>query len=631
LRIRSIHLVIGLVIPFNLFALGLGEIRVYSHLNEPFRAEIPLIDAGSVSIKNIKAEIGTNEEFARVGLTRDEVLSLLQLKIKRNQEGRLVVALNSTERIQTPYLEILVDLAWPDGELYRAFTVLLDPPHYPQNQENGTLVRALPLDQMKQGDKTWFNSSSGNVKEKAPESRSSSTYGPTLVDERIWQIAKRYQLDKLTLPQVVLSIVGQNPDAFQEGNLNGLKAASHLMIPSFDEMFKVPVNLGAQEVEVHDIAWRTHSQINHVLAPPYMQGIQEMTSLIPSIPAFKQQAVSAVILESKPSVPSNEVTKPMPADDSAALATQMKKLERSLQLKEQENHALNQKITELGKQLAQRQISNQGSRGQVSAPQGQASVPQGQASAPGSQIESDSYLWLYLLLLAAALGGYLVWKRRKASGVETVKEVPSPTIMEPTQPHQPVSSFTEEETPVAEMNKPVEVEKDINTQSPQEDVVEAEKDIKTQSLQEDAVEVEKDIKTQSLQEDAVEVEKDIKTQSPQEDAVEVEKDIKTQSPQEPTSPSDEKPGSEAQPAEDDLASFKFEEEQPTAPKARVAKEPELVKSPEALETLLQLAKTYISRGDLQAARRGLQEVLEYGDHQQQQEATLLLEQIEGKK
>ena len=81
--ISSLHLLIGLVLPLQLFALGLGEIRVYSHLNEPFRAEVPLLDVGGLRPNDIKASIAEPAEFTRLGLTRDDALALLNLKVKQ--------------------------------------------------------------------------------------------------------------------------------------------------------------------------------------------------------------------------------------------------------------------------------------------------------------------------------------------------------------------------------------------------------------------------------------------------------------------------------------------------------------------------------------------------------------------
>ena len=54
------------------------------------------------------------------------------------------------------------------------------------------------------------------------------------------------------------------------------------------------------------------------------------------------------------------------------------------------------------------------------------------------------------------------------------------------------------------------------------------------------------------------------------------------------------------------------------------------KSKIALDTLLALAKTYVSMDDLEAARQSLQEVLDHGNEGQRLEATNMLNELEKK-
>ena len=55
-----------------------------------------------------------------------------------------------------------------------------------------------------------------------------------------------------------------------------------------------------------------------------------------------------------------------------------------------------------------------------------------------------------------------------------------------------------------------------------------------------------------------------------------------------------------------------------------------LKSKKALETLLALAKTYVSMDDFESARHSLEEVVEHGSQKQKDEAAILLESIKGK-
>ncbi|MFO3655191.1 FimV/HubP family polar landmark protein [Legionella pneumophila serogroup 1] len=291
--------IFSLTMPISLYALGLGEMKVQSSLDQPFSAEIELIDVGADPLASIKVNLADPEQFEQIGLERAAVLSLLRFQVERNPKGIPVVKVSSTERMTEPYMEIVVDLTWPKGQLYKAYTVLLDPPGY---QLGITTAQSRPVYYKKKS--ASYSNEPGVIEktvittvEHSPVSRNDSkkktTYGPTVTNENVWQIAQRYKTSKLILPQVVLAIVGANPEAFKDGNLNGLKVGVRLVIPSTEKIAQVPSDLAIEEVMAHDKAWNEHTSINHVLAPPYINSPiadvtpqQNKVSSIPVIPKF---------------------------------------------------------------------------------------------------------------------------------------------------------------------------------------------------------------------------------------------------------------------------------------------------------------------------------------------------------
>lgn len=132
---------LALLFPFSLYGLGLGQMTVKSSLNQPFLAEIELIDVGRLPITSIKVEIATPEHFEEIGLARAAVLSLLNFKLEKNRRGTLVIKLESTTRMVEPYMDLVVDMTWPKGQLYKTYTILLDPPGY---QLASTTIQSSP-------------------------------------------------------------------------------------------------------------------------------------------------------------------------------------------------------------------------------------------------------------------------------------------------------------------------------------------------------------------------------------------------------------------------------------------------------------------------------------------------------
>ena len=134
-------------------ALGLGEIRIDTALNEPLRAEIELLAASPDELIDLKIELASEATFARYGLDRPFFLSELQFQVFRTgrSEGN-VIRVTSPSPITEPFITFLIEATWPSGRLLREYTVLLDPPTFAppastaQQQVVEPPVRAAPAD-----------------------------------------------------------------------------------------------------------------------------------------------------------------------------------------------------------------------------------------------------------------------------------------------------------------------------------------------------------------------------------------------------------------------------------------------------------------------------------------------------
>ncbi|MGB5738021.1 MAG: hypothetical protein WBM54_01625, partial [Woeseia sp.] len=124
-RIHRLGLLLVCLIASKAWALGLGDIRLDSALNEPLRAEIALLSATPEELENLRISLASNETFERYGIDRPLFLSNLQFVV---QGG--VVRVTSPEPITEPFVTFLVEAVWSRGRLLREYTVLLDPPTF---------------------------------------------------------------------------------------------------------------------------------------------------------------------------------------------------------------------------------------------------------------------------------------------------------------------------------------------------------------------------------------------------------------------------------------------------------------------------------------------------------------------
>jgi len=278
-------LMLGLLLASDVWALGLGDIRLSSALNEPLRAEIQLLSATPEELANLKVTLAPPATFERYGLDRPFYLTRLQFSVvDAGPNGQSRVRITSPEPMTEPFVTFLVEATWSRGRMLREYTVLLDPPTFapPPSARSSQSVtapsRAVQADSGRierpaepaatplpapaaPGDTTVFDT--------APGSDVHVQRGDTL-----WEIASRVRPDnRVSMNQMMVAIYEANPEAFV-GNLNRLNAGATLRIPSADDIFRISRGDATSEVQRQNAAWGgvatadTRTQPSLTLVPP---------------------------------------------------------------------------------------------------------------------------------------------------------------------------------------------------------------------------------------------------------------------------------------------------------------------------------------------------------------------------
>ena len=212
-------------------AIGLGEIRPDSAMDERFKAEIELLNIGDLDENQMAIGLAPPEDFENAGVDRDFQLADLKFRLDLSNQSRPVIRISSRRPIREPYLNFLVELRWPSGRLLREYTVLLDLPTFAGAAQPGKSLAATST--VAADSKT-----SPAPAPAAPTARPSAAAEarvPGQVQVRggdtLWGLAERYQVPGATIPQTMLAIAEANPDAFINGNLNLIRRGAWLEIP----------------------------------------------------------------------------------------------------------------------------------------------------------------------------------------------------------------------------------------------------------------------------------------------------------------------------------------------------------------------------------------------------------------
>ena len=128
MRRRTLGLALsGILAPSLSYALGLGEIAANSALNQPLDANIELVSTSASEIPSVTVHLAPNAVFDQVGIERSGILDSLSFT-PSVVNGTPVIKVTSSSPIQEPFLNFVIEVAWPKGKLLREYTVLLDPP-----------------------------------------------------------------------------------------------------------------------------------------------------------------------------------------------------------------------------------------------------------------------------------------------------------------------------------------------------------------------------------------------------------------------------------------------------------------------------------------------------------------------
>jgi pilus assembly protein FimV len=252
---RKLFLVLVLAVgmnPLGAWALGLGDIRTTSVLNQNFDGAIELLSVPKGELEYIKVELASPEAFRRAGVDRPYILTKLKFEMERLEDGSTVIKVTSKDPVREPFLNFLIEVNWPKGRLVREYTVLLDPPvtlgRKPAPVEAPvatTAARETEVQPVRRAAET-----------PAYDRPSPTEYGPVKSSDTLWGIAKKVKHRDVGMQQMMISLQHANPQAFARNNINNLKRGEILRIPSREEVMEISRGEARDSFKSQMAAWR---------------------------------------------------------------------------------------------------------------------------------------------------------------------------------------------------------------------------------------------------------------------------------------------------------------------------------------------------------------------------------------
>lgn len=200
-------------------AFTLGTPKVLSQPGQPILAEIPLriSDADLAQLDAVQITTPSKAIYERLGIPSSILELEPQLRLDRRDGNRTFIVLETVKPVSTaqinqdPFIDLMVALQWPSGQLTKNYTLLLGDP-------SKVIVRP----------------------------------GQTL-SEIAAQMAPL--LDGASLDQTMMALYKANPDAFAGGSIHRLPAGVELVKPSQSLMQSITPAQATQFVDKANQAW----------------------------------------------------------------------------------------------------------------------------------------------------------------------------------------------------------------------------------------------------------------------------------------------------------------------------------------------------------------------------------------
>ena len=231
---------LSLALPLASLAAGLGKLTVLSPLGQPLNAEIEIVSLQAGEEEGLGARLATPDAFRQAGVDYNSALSGMRFSVQR-RDGRPYVRVTSTQPVNEPFLDMLVELQWNTGRLVREYTFLLDPVEYkpstavaaappaPKPEAPAAAPAPRPVEEkpLAPTPTPTPTPAAAPVAPAAPGTTYEVKKGDTLA-----KIAREHMAPGVSLNQMLTAIYRANEDAFIRNNINLVRQGRILNIPS---------------------------------------------------------------------------------------------------------------------------------------------------------------------------------------------------------------------------------------------------------------------------------------------------------------------------------------------------------------------------------------------------------------
>jgi pilus assembly protein FimV len=220
---RFLGIVLMLVWNATGLAVGLGDIKVESGLNQAFLARVEVLLSAGEAPGDWTFELGDEKRYDLMGLRYPRDANRMGVTLLQLANGKTEILLEGQRPVTELFLDIVLTLNDGRSVQVRHYPVLIDFLRLAEPTQavvgRPVVVRPGPVRPQAKPQQVQFRAGKG-------------IYGPVQPGENLWRIAKKVRGDSgMNLNDLMAAIFQLNPDAFMGNDMGRLKVGMPLILP----------------------------------------------------------------------------------------------------------------------------------------------------------------------------------------------------------------------------------------------------------------------------------------------------------------------------------------------------------------------------------------------------------------
>jgi pilus assembly protein FimV len=209
-------------------ALNLGRIEVRSALGEPLLAEVQVLNFSPAQAASLQLGVSPATAYSSFGQANNALAKDFKATLVLDDKGQASIRLNSSRVIDAPFVDFVLEANWAAGRSVRDYTMLFDAP-----SANGAASARAPL---------------VSTSISAAQLASAGQAHVVKPGETAGRIAEANLPADVSLDQMLLALLEENPQAFINNNVNRLRAGAVLKLPGAAKASATPAAQARQAV-----------------------------------------------------------------------------------------------------------------------------------------------------------------------------------------------------------------------------------------------------------------------------------------------------------------------------------------------------------------------------------------------